>query len=106
MKNKFLEVCIGIAIILFAIGFFFRSFTTVQAAPLSPNDFKKAGTNSIGKYQLSLAINTVSSGFSEYAIILDTETGESRSYYCSKGTSWKWKLEDNQLPSEPFADNK
>lgn len=34
MKSKFLNICIGIAIVLFAAGFFIRSFNTVNATPV------------------------------------------------------------------------
>lgn len=34
MKSKFLNICAGIAIVLFAAGFFVRSFNTANAAPI------------------------------------------------------------------------
>lgn len=33
MKNKFLNTCAGIGIVLFAAGFFIRSFNTANAVP-------------------------------------------------------------------------
>lgn len=33
MKSKFLNTCVGIAIVLLAAGFFIRSFSAVNATP-------------------------------------------------------------------------
>lgn len=40
MKNKFLNICAGVAIVLFAAGFFIRSFNVASATPASVSSKK------------------------------------------------------------------
>jgi hypothetical protein len=79
MKNKFLQVSIGVCLILFAAGFFVRSFSAASATP-TPEKFIEQGTGQIGKYQMTTTGSGDLSGGMN-VLIWDTETGESVIYY-------------------------
>ncbi len=100
MKNKFLNICIGVGILFLTGGFFIRSITNANAAP-SPQNFIEGETNKIGKYHMN-----VSSGNTERLIVWDTETGES-TYYEYTGSVYgkaaKWIKGEAQLPLHPIT---
>jgi hypothetical protein len=95
MKNKFLSVSIGVAMMLLGAGFFIRSFYAVNAAPTSKNLMQQE-TNKIGKYQACL---TDYSGI--HALIINTETGETK-YYILHNIGWS-SLDMKQIPANPFS---
>jgi hypothetical protein len=98
MKNKFLNISIGIAIMLFSAGFFVRSINTANAAPPMPQQFIEEGKNTIGKYQMSMA--AVPDGGSK-VVIINTETAETVYYAKDNGVDWvKVRF---QIPTDPFA---
>ncbi len=98
MKNKFLQVSIGVSMMLMAIGFFVRSFHNVQAAQQTPENVQRTGVSMVGKYQVFLAFDP--NGFKN-VIIMNTETGKSVYYLDIKS---KWQLYNNQLPDKPMED--
>jgi len=91
MNSKFLQICIGITIVLFGLGFLFRSVTSANAAP-TPENFAVEGTDKIGKYAITMSEDASSI----HCIILDTETGTSKYYYF--GGNGEWALSSHQLP--------
>jgi len=77
MKNKFLNISIGVSIMLLSGGFFLRSVPTANAAP-APETFAEEGTNKTGKYQLQVYLNGEGR---RYGIVWDTETGKSKAFW-------------------------
>jgi hypothetical protein len=103
MKNKFFSTCIGIAVILFAAGFFVRSFNSAQAEP-RPEKFLAEGTNSIGRYMMHFqeVQGLTSNDSPEYNVLVwDTETGKSKWYYYSY-TEKTFKVSTAGLPASPL----
>ncbi|MDQ3110423.1 MAG: hypothetical protein M3R17_11065 [Bacteroidota bacterium] len=100
MKNKFLNISIGITLMLFGTGFLVRSVTSANAAP-SPARFMEEGTSKIGKYMMA-----ISSGSSERLIVWDSETGAS-TYYEYAGSAYgkapKWIKGEAQLPMDALG---
>jgi hypothetical protein len=84
MKNKFLNICIGLGILFVTGGFFLRSITTAHAAP----QFMAEGTTKIGKYQMALGQNTEGN---IRILIWDTETGKSQ-LFSEKIVDNKWTI--------------
>ncbi len=78
-----------------SVAFLIRSVQTAQAAP-TPQNFIESGTNKIGKYQISLAVNA--DALSKCAVIIDTETGQTTYYFFNDNGS-DWKQSSHQLPS-------
>jgi len=94
MKNKFLQVCVGLAIVLCATAFLIKSIAPAQAEP-TPANFINDGTNKIGTYMM----NMIQSQTGNISIIVwNTETGKSVYYYYSDG----WKKAEG-LPENPLA---
>ncbi len=107
MKNKFLQISLGISLVLFSLAFFIRSISTAQAAPSSER-FINEGTNTIGKYTLTfLSYDYVENNGTESAarrvIIMDTETGKTIYYGLNDGDDG-WKKMGDQLPENPFGE--
>lgn len=100
MKNKFLQISFGVCLILFAAGFFVRSFSAASAAP-TPEKFINEGTNEIGKYQMT-TVTQYTMGADPMVLIWNTESGESAIYQFYNGSK-TWKKKDTQLPASPFA---
>lgn len=101
MKNRFLQISIGITLMLFGAGFFVRSFSNANAAP-SPKTFLTEGTNQIGKYMMSQQVVTLGEYRYYYFLVWDTETGKSKyynyDYTLKKITEAEWgKLPDSPL---------
>lgn len=96
MKTKFLSACLGVAVVLFALGFLIRSVQPAQAAP-TPEMFVEGGTNKIGKYMMLMSPETAN--YYESVLIWDTETGSSIRY--SRKASGYEKA-TQQLPAAPM----
>lgn len=100
MKNKFLQISCGIAVVIFSVAILIRSFQPAQAAP-APQEFIQNGTNSIGKYQMTMQVANDPDAVYFYAVIWNTETGESTIYNRDTKTRGPWLAwtEANQLPT-------
>lgn len=96
MKNKFLNICIGISLVLFGSGFFLRSLSNANAAP-SPQNFIEGNANQIGKYMMQVYITAAGT---RCAIVWDTETGKSKNYYYND-RDW---LPETSLPQKPVGE--
>lgn len=80
MKSKFLNISIGVTLMLFGAGFLIRSITVAHAAP-TPENFVAEGTNNIGKYMFQMyTISHPTEGNIRYGLVWDTETGKSLGY--------------------------
>lgn len=77
MKNRFLNISIGVSIMLLSGGFFLRSIPTANAAP-TPETFVEEGTSKIGKYMFQMCLGADDR---RYGVVMDTETGKSKAYY-------------------------
>lgn len=97
MKNKFLNISIGVTIMLLGAGFFVRSIQTANASP-SPEQFIEEGKSTIGKYQLAVA--ALPDGGSK-VVIINTETAET--VYYAKESGMEWEKVRFQIPANPFA---
>ncbi|MCX6983730.1 MAG: hypothetical protein NT118_03115 [Lentisphaerae bacterium] len=95
MQNKFLSVCIGIGVVLFAAGFFIRSFSVANAEP-APANITQQGTNNIGKYMMC-------SNGSSFVLVWDTETGKSAIYALKQDAKDFYKKTEGQLPVNPLG---
>lgn len=98
MKNRFLNISIGVTLMLFGIGFVIRSVAPANAAP-TPDQFVDEGTGKNGKYMMQ--VFTFTNSEVRRAMIWDTETGKSIMYYES-GNSWT--TDNPQLPSNPMGE--
>ena len=98
MKSKFLNICVGISIVLLSIGFLIRSIIPSQAAPM-PDLFLQQGTNKIGKYMMVIGFN--SSGSARECLVWDTETAKSVYYLYSDTRKWYNAGVVDQLPAKP-----
>jgi len=105
MKNmsKFLQVCVGISIVILSAGFLFQSVGTANAAP-TPGKFLQQQTNNIGKYQMSTSSITVGEKFFQYILVWNTETGESKCYYFDRydNKTYEWIAFGKDLPAKPL----
>lgn len=97
MKSKFLSISIGITLMLFGTGFLIRSVQPAEAAP-TPTEFVE-GASTTGKYQIAVAGNSTSEQMT--AIIINTETGQTATYW-RNGTFSSWGKMSNQIPSSPM----
>ena len=77
MKNKFLNISIGVTLMLFGAGFLLRSIPTATAAP-APEAIAEGETSKIGRYMFQVYI---ASDNRRYGVVMDTETGKSKAYY-------------------------
>lgn len=101
MKNKFLQISIGVTLMLWGAGFFVRSFNTANAEP-SPKTFLTEGTSQIGKYMVDQQIVTLGEYRYYYFLVWNTETGASK-YYNYDYTAKKIVVADwAQLPTTPL----
>jgi hypothetical protein len=93
MKNKFLQISLGISIMLFAAGFFIRSVSTANAAPPKPGAFLKTGMDQMGPYQMAMVINPAGGAYLNL-VVWNTQTGKSTIYYgqpkWDDDTKWLW----------------
>lgn len=100
MKTKFLSVCLGIAAVVFSLGFFIRTINPASAQTNIGNPDGK-----MGKYQMSFTSCLTQSGIIYYDIMVwDTETGMSRFYTTTSSYNDKWVKTKNQLPADPLMD--
>lgn len=98
MKNRFLNISVGVSIMLLSGGFFLRSVPTATAAP-SPETFVEEGTNKIGKYMMQIFPDP-SESYRYHAYVWDTETGKSQGYYLL-GSDW---MKERGLPVNPLGE--
>jgi hypothetical protein len=98
MKTKFLSVCIGIGIVLFSSGFFIQSISPATAQTNVGNTNSDCKT---GRYQMQLSSFVFSSAVYYRILVWDTETGKSKQYVSSSGSS-AWTLDDENLPGNPM----
>jgi hypothetical protein len=87
-SNDILKVSLGIAAVVLAFSVFNFSITPAIAAPPSPQEFIQAGTDKIGKYQMSMSVATQNDKTMWAVIVWDTETGQSRTYYDNTSMSF------------------
>jgi hypothetical protein len=100
MKNKFLQISIGISIIMLSAGFLIRSISPSQATP-GPEKFLAEGVSKIGKFQMSFTYAVFPDGTAvQRALVWDTETGKSVYY---RNDDAGWVKQDNQLPANPLG---
>src|SRR5688500_2913980 len=79
MKTKFLSACIGIAAVLFALGFFIQSISPARAQTNVGN----TNSDKIGKYQMQLSVIQFGNTVYYKILVYDTETGKSIMYNTS-----------------------
>ena len=111
VKNRFMQICIGISMVTLSIGFLVLSINHATATPdrfPHPNDFMAQGGGKIGKYACSMCTvpgykNNAGQTFpiSLEAVVIDTETGKSVCYGAT-ADNWKWMKDPNQIPANPF----
>lgn len=102
MKSKFLQISIGISLMLFASGFFMYSIQSAKAEMPAPESFIAQNVSTIGKYQMALAIVPEPDGLSSTRVIVwNTQTGKS-TYYRNGGKGWE--KHSAQLPASPNGD--
>lgn len=87
-SNDILKVSLGIATVVIALSVFNFSITRASAAPPEPQEFIQAGTDKIGKYQMSMSVATNDDKTMWAVIVWDTETGQSRTYYDNTNMSF------------------
>lgn len=102
MKNKFLNISIGVTLMLCGAGFLIRSVQTANAAPPRPEQFMEEGSSKIGKYQISLSTCTDACCLYTTAIVWDSETGKSKSFVMTNGGAYKPYT--NNLPDSPLGE--
>lgn len=98
MKTKFLSACIGIAAVLFAMGFFIQSINPARAQTNVGNSNSDCKT---GKYQMQFSTIVFGSTVYYRILVYDTETGKSRIYNGSSGYDG-WKEDEKNLPENPL----
>lgn len=81
MKNRFLNISIGVSIMLLSGGFFLRSVPTANAIPV-PQASVEEGTSKVGKYMMQVYHSAEGR---RYGIVWDTETGKSKAFYYASG---------------------
>lgn len=100
MKNRFLQISIGISMMLLSTAFLIQSINPSQATP-GPEKFLTEGTSKIGKYQMSFTYAIFPDGTAvQRALVWDTETGKSVYY---RNDDAGWIKQDNQLPANPIG---
>ncbi|MFL5751955.1 MAG: hypothetical protein ACJ76F_00995 [Bacteroidia bacterium] len=99
----FMQICIGISIILLSGGFFLRSMNQANAAPALPGKLQQS-TGSIGKYQMCANTVTVGDKFFQYVLVWNTETGQSKYYYYDRydDRTFTWIPFGKDLPEKPL----
>jgi len=80
MKNKFLQSSIAISLMLFAGGFFVRSFPTANAAPVTLKNI--AQSSDAGKYQFCMLLK----GSDELVLKANSITGDMELWECYNNT--------------------
>jgi hypothetical protein len=91
MKSRFLQVCIGVSMVLLSAGFFVRSATSANAAPATKTLMPTA-EGQTGKYILTF----LKDGNETYTYMTDTETGKT---YFLDSKAGKWTTGIPAIPS-------
>lgn len=113
MENKFLQSCIGISIVIFAVGFLIRSVVPAKAEVQKSRIIFPEEPNSVGKYMMTYQMQEhYKDGPSDagnlyhvvwrQVLVWDTETGKSKMYY--KDNNGHFQASTHQLPSQPLGD--
>jgi len=97
MNFKFLQISLGISLMLLSVGFLIRSVQPAQAANPFPHD----GTSKVGKYQISISTCVDADAVYDRIMVYDTETGKSV-YYKGKNANALEKA-PGQLPAAPMG---
>lgn len=100
MKSTFIQICTGVSMVICSLALLALSSQSSIAAP-SPKEFIEAGTNKIGKYEMSLSTTTDANGLYFNIIVWDTETGKSK-FYKRTGAE-EWAESKFQLPAQPVG---
>jgi hypothetical protein len=80
MKTKFFQISLGISLMLFAAGFFVRSFATANAAPATLKNIQQS-TNA-GTYQFCMLLK----GVDEIILRGNSITGDMEMWECYNNT--------------------
>jgi len=115
MKNKFLQVCLGISAVLISASLLVYSISPAKAGtsdkmPAPQSFMDGGGASKIGKYSLTYVYEAPSkdangtyTAASYECIILDTETGKTATYYYDINKAvWIKELANQQLPANPM----
>ncbi len=86
--NSTLKLCLGASALVLSVAVFNFSVKPAHAAPPTPAEFIEEGSSKIGKYQVTMAAAVKGEDVMWTAIIYDTETGSSRTYYEKGGGSF------------------
>lgn len=86
--NSIFKLCIGISAVILSIAAFNFSISHANAAPPSPEEFIQAGTDKIGKYQMTMAVASQNDKTMWAITVYDTETGHARTYYDNTSMSF------------------
>ena len=101
--NKFIQRCIGVALVIASTGFLVQSIMPSSAAPAIDKKIIDDPGKVPGRYMIAMSsfLDTQSKdgGIYTYLIVWDTETGKSARYTYSGGT---FSRTDAQLPSHPM----
>lgn len=80
--NNIFKICIGVSAIILSVAAFNFSIQPAHAAPPTPKEFIEEGTSQIGKYQMSISgVHSGTDRITWAVVIMDTETGKSKTYY-------------------------
>ncbi|MBL7918747.1 MAG: hypothetical protein JNJ40_00445 [Bacteroidia bacterium] len=99
MKTKFLSLCTGLTLVLFGTAFFIYSINHANAASANSRNFIMNEVGKTGKYQVSIGLGR--DGYM-YAVVINTESGKSESYYYNTEASGNWVKMTAQLPGFTF----
>ncbi len=101
MKTKFLQICIGITIVLLSSGFFIRSIVPATAQ----TNIGNTEPGKIGKYQIVMSSCVDNIAIYYIASIIDTETGKTQTYTATGGQSgWSKNTGNWNLPENPMGE--
>jgi len=101
MKNKFLQISIGVSMMLLSAGFLVHSIGSANAALPTPEKFIDQGAAHAGRYMMDYGITQAHGQTDPFyeTLIWDTQTGKSAMYIFANGV---WTLEKYQLPAQPL----
>ncbi|MBI3512171.1 MAG: hypothetical protein HY064_16045 [Bacteroidetes bacterium] len=98
--KPFLQISIGISIVLLSGSFLIRSIVPANAAPPKPADFIDESTNKIGKYMMSIGEDNGTDYHYFVGLVWDTETGKSATYYLQSSGEWS---KGDGMPDAPLT---
>ena len=112
-KSTFLQISMGISMMLVAASLFVLSVNHVSASSPdkfpTPNEFMMQGGGKIGKYTCTSSASGGGKNSSGQQVapfssltIMDTETGKTVGYSADADGGWKWVKDASQLPANPL----